>query len=88
MERKLVYIEWDDIIQSDSNWRDVEDALDWSGSETSIARQTGFLLDKDENYVTLVCSYMPPELVGTIVRIPVPIIKYMKEFTIDQVKTL
>ena len=87
-EHRIVYIEWDDIVQGDTGWRTPEDALDWAGSEPSIVNQIGFLLDKDEDYVTLVCSYLPPDFVGTVVRIPTPAIKYMKEFTIEQCKNI
>lgn len=73
---------WDDIVESETGWRSCEEALDWSNSEDSYVRQVGFLLDKDENYTTLVCSYFTEELVGTVVRIPTGAIKYMKELPV------
>jgi hypothetical protein len=87
-ERKLVYVLWEDITQTDSSWRDLEEALDWSNSEVSLVHQVGFLLDKDENYITLICSYLPPDLAGTVIRIPVSTVKYVKEFTVEQVRNL
>lgn len=87
-ERKLVLVFWEDITSTDSNWRTPDEGLDWSNEEVSIVRQIGFLLDKDENYVTLICSYLPPELVGTVIRIPVSTVKYIKEITIDQFKSI
>lgn len=81
-EYKIVYIEWEDITSTDSSWRTLEDALDWSNSEQSLVRQIGFLLDRDENYITLVCSYLPPELVGTAIRIPMSTVKRIEEITL------
>lgn len=83
-ERKIIYLEWNDIIQSDSSWKSEDEALDWSGEEDSIARQVGFLLDRDENYLTLVCSYFRGGMVGNVIRIPVETIKYIKEITIEK----
>ena len=81
MERKIIYLEWEDITQSDPNWRDFDEALDWAANEVSIVKQVGFLLDKDENYITLICSYMGDELAGTVIRIPAVLIKHYKELT-------
>lgn len=85
-ERKVVYIEWNDIIQSDSSWKEEEDALDWSAEQDSIVRQVGFLLDKDTNYITLCCSYFKGGMVGNIIRIPIETVKYMKE--VNNIKAL
>jgi hypothetical protein len=87
-ERRLIYIEWNDIVQSDSSWKDEETALDWAGDEDSIARQVGFLLDKDSNYTTLVCSYFKGGMVGTVIRIPNETIKYIKEIEIEALKKI
>lgn len=87
-ERKIVLIEWEDIIATDSNWRTPDEGLDWSSSEMSIVRQIGFLLDKDENYITIICSYLPPDYVGTVTRIPMSTVKYIKELTIDSFKSI
>lgn len=88
-ERKIVLVEWEDICSTDTNWRDVEEAQDYADETDSIVRQTGFLISKDQDYVVLVCSYIPGlELVGATVRIPVSTIKYMRELTIDEFKHL
>ena len=87
-ERKIVLVFWDDIVQSDSSWKDESDALDWTGEQDSVARQVGFLLDKDTDYTTLVCSYFKGGNVGTVIRIPNLAIKFIKEFTIEQLKAL
>lgn len=88
MERRVVYIEWNDIIQSDSSWKEEEDALDWAADQDSIARQIGFLLDKDSNYITLCCSYFKGGMVGNIIRIPVETVKFIKEISIENLKSI
>lgn len=85
--KKIVYIEWEDIISTDDSWRTPDEALDWSASETSIVSQVGFLLDKDENFVTICSSYLSTEMIGMTIRIPVSTIKYIKELTINEFKT-
>jgi hypothetical protein len=80
MENKLIYCEWEDITSTDSGWRTGEDAIEWSDSVKSIVRQTGFLIDQDENYLVLTCSYLPElELVGTTIRIPKATVTFIKE---------
>lgn len=79
-ERKLIYCIWEDITSTDSTWRSVEEALEWSDSAVSLVKQVGFLVDQDENYLTLACSYIPAlELIGTTIRIPKSTIKEIKE---------
>ena len=87
-ERKIVLVMWEDIISTDDNWRTPDEGLDWSASEQSIVRQIGYLLDKDENYVTICSSYLPPDHIGTVIRIPMSTVKYIKEMTIEEFKHL
>lgn len=88
-ERKLIYCEWLDIASGESGWKTEEDAQDWVDTTDSVARQTGFLLSKDQDYLSLVCSYIPHlDLVGEVVRIPIPSILYIKELAIDQFKEI
>lgn len=88
-ERKIVLVFWEDITSSDAAWRDVESAEDWSDETDSIVRQVGFLISKDQEYLVLACSYIPGlELIGAVVRIPIPAIKYIREMTIDEFKHL
>ena len=79
-ERKLIYCIWEDIVQSDSSWRDIEEAQDYADITDSLVRQTGFLVSKDQDYLVLACSYIPgQDLIGSVVRIPIPTIKLIKE---------
>jgi hypothetical protein len=82
-DRKLIYCEWLDITTTDSNWRDISDAEDWADEVDSIVKQIGFLISKDEDFLVLACSYIAGlQLVGTTVRIPMVVIKTIKELTI------
>jgi hypothetical protein len=82
-DRKLIYCEWLDITTTDSNWREISDAEDWADEVDSIVKQTGFLISKDDDFLVLACSYISGlQLVGTTVRIPMVVIKTIKELTI------
>lgn len=88
-ERDLVLIEWEDIYTTTSEWRSEDDAIVDIDSTESIVRQVGFLLTKDENYVVLTCSYIPGlDLVGTTIRIPTAVVKYIKEIHFDDFKNI
>lgn len=88
-ERKIVLVEWEDICTTDTSWRDIEEAQDYADETDSVVRQTGFLISRDQDYVVLCCSYIPGlELIGAVVRIPVPTIKYIRELTLDEFKHL
>lgn len=85
-ERKVVFVEWEDITATDTNWRSEEEAQDWVDESHSIVRQVGFLLSKDENYLSLLDSYIPDFGVGAVTRIPVATIKYVKEMQYEDFK--
>jgi hypothetical protein len=86
-ELKLVFVQWLDITSTDSNWRNLEDATDWADDVDSVVRQTGFLVGKDDEFLTLTCSYVPGlELVGTTIRIPMSVVKEYKEISIEDFK--
>lgn len=87
-ERKIMLVEWIDITSSDSSWKEEEDALNWIDEQDSLVRQIGFLLDIDENYVSLLCSYFSGSLVGTITRIPKSAIQFMGEVEYSDFKQL
>ncbi len=75
----LVFVIWTDIIQSDPNWQTREEGLDWADSEDGLVYQSGFILDDDENYLTLTDSYFKScDTIGSVTRIPKSVIKSMK----------
>jgi hypothetical protein len=83
-ERKLIYCVWEDITSTDSNWRSSEESTEWSDAADSLVRQVGFLIDQDENYVVLTCSYLVElDFVGTTIRIPRATIKLFKEIPLE-----
>lgn len=89
VERKMVLVEWVDITTTDTSWRSLEEAEDWVDETDSIVRQAGFLISKDQDYLVLCCSYIPGlDLIGAVVRIPIPTIKYIRELTLDEFKNL
>lgn len=55
----IVLITWEDSIADDIHWKSIVSVLDWSEDLSSTAYSTGFLLDKDDNYVVLALSIMP-----------------------------
>lgn len=67
----LVFCIWEDIVATDTNWRDKEAADEWVKTETGRVHQTGFLLSKDDQYLVLMDSYFPySTTVGSVTRIP------------------
>jgi hypothetical protein len=76
---QMVFVTWHDIIQSAPNWQTREEGLDWADSEDGIVYQSGFILDDDENYLTLTDSYFKScDTIGSVTRIPKSVIKSMK----------
>lgn len=88
-ERKIVLVEWEDITATDTNWRSEEEATDWADDANSIARQAGFLVSKDDEYIVLTDSYIPGlDLLGSIIRIPIPTVKFIKEISLEDFKNI
>lgn len=86
-ERKLVLVFWEDITTTDTTWREEEEALTWVDDTDSIVRQVGFLVSKDQDYISLCCSYIPgQDLIGSVIRIPMSTVKYVQEISIDDLK--
>lgn len=75
----LVICKWLDIISSDSNWRSADEAIDWVDTESGVVIQTGFMLEKNDEYLILLCSFfLSGDTVGTITRIPIDAVKAIK----------
>lgn len=84
-ELKLIFCIWDDIASGETGWKTMEEAQDWADTTDSYARQVGFLVSRDDDYLVLTCSYIQGlELIGEVVRIPVPSIKFIKEIAVEQ----
>ncbi len=80
----LVICLWEDIISSDSNWREIDDAIQWVDDEKSIVRQCGYLIDKNDEHLVIADSYFPGSgTVGTVTRIPMGVVREMKIIPIE-----
>lgn len=81
----LVICKWHDTVATDSNWRTEDEAIDWVDSESGIVLQTGFMLEKNDEYLILLDSFFEKgDVVGTVTRIPIETVKYIKVIPIQQ----
>jgi hypothetical protein len=82
----LVFVQWEDIISTDTSWRELDDAIHWIDTETGIVNQVGFLLEKHEDYVILMDSFFEEgDTIGAITRIPKNTVKYFKILKIQDI---
>jgi len=80
----LVYCLWEDIISTDSAWRETDDGISWVDDEKSLVRQCGYLLDKNDEYLVLVDSYFPnSSTIGAVTRIPMSVVREMKTISVE-----
>lgn len=81
----LVFCEWEDIVSSDTNWRDLDDAIHWVDSENGIVNQVGFMLENNDDYLILMDSFFSEgDTVGAITRIPKAVVKSIKKISIEE----
>lgn len=65
-----VYVEWVDIIATDSGWHSREDVDYWIENESDTVKQIGFLYRDTKGYVVLVDSFITPSYLGAATKIP------------------
>jgi len=83
----LTFCEWEDIISTDTSWRDIDDAIHWVDSESGIVSQVGFMLENNDDYLILMDSFFNQgETVGAITRIPKSTVKFIKKISIEEFK--
>ena len=71
MKYPMVYCTWEDIQGGTSEWDTIDEKLEDIENTNSLVHQSGFQIEKTEDYVILVCSYFDgQDLVGTLTRIP------------------
>lgn len=75
---KHVYVEWTDIVATDTNWRSKLELDEWIAEETVLVRQSGFLYKETDEYIVLIDSYMDGDLVGAAIKIPRCVIKKLE----------
>jgi hypothetical protein len=74
-----VYIEWEDIISTDSGWHTYEEAVEWTKTENSIVTQVGYVIVDNSKYLVITESYFQNSTIGTVIRIPKSVIRKYKE---------
>lgn len=67
---KMVYVEWIDIVATDSGWHTEDELNEWIESEPNKVHQTGFVFKETDEYIVLIDSFMTSEIKGTAVKIP------------------
>ena len=67
---KGVYVEWVDIIATDTGWHSKEEVDYWAIHEDATVRQTGFLYKETATYIILIDSFISADFVGAATKIP------------------
>lgn len=81
----LVYCVWEDIVSTDTTWRDLDSAIHWTDSESGLVSQTGFMLEKSDEYLILLDSFFNEgDMVGSVTRIPLSTVKFIKTIPINE----
>ena len=65
-----IYVEWVDIVATDSGWHTAEEIDEWLELEPNVVYQTGFLYKENEHYLVLIDSYFDENVIGTVTKIP------------------
>jgi len=65
-----VYIEWIDIIATDSGWHSDEEIEEWLRTEGDTVKQMGFIYRQTDSHLILLDSYISGTFVGTATKIP------------------
>lgn len=76
---QLVYVEWTDIVATDTGWRSREDLDSWIEGEEGLVHQTGFIYKETDTYIVLVDSYFDDTTIGAAIRIPKGVIKKIEK---------
>lgn len=67
---KHVYVEWVDIIATDSGWHTKEEIDEWILTESDTVKQSGFLYMETKTHIILIDSFMSEDYLGTAIKIP------------------
>ena len=65
-----VYIEWTDIVSTDTNWHEQEEIDDWLETVDNVVHQSGFIYREDDQYLIIVDSFFTDNLLGAVTKIP------------------
>lgn len=75
---KLVYIEWEDILDSGAEWKSRSEINEWSKKHQAIAIQVGIIVKETRKYLYLTNQKIDNEF-GTVTRILKSVIIVRKE---------
>ncbi len=83
----IVYCVWEDITSTSTDWRELDDAIQWMDAEDSLVSQVGFMIEKNDDYLVLMDSFFHIEdTIGSVTRIPKNAVKFIKQITINEFK--
>ena len=67
---KQVYVEWMDIIATDSGWHSKEEIDLWLDTESDTVKQSGFLYLETSTHIVLIDSFISKDYLGAGIKIP------------------
>lgn len=65
-----VYVEWVDIVATDSGWHSEQEIEEWLVHEQDTVKQIGFVYKETPTYIVLIDSYFTKQDVGSATKIP------------------
>jgi len=81
---KLMIVKWADVINTDSGWHTVDQAIKFVEEQSSVVTQVGFLLRKDDKYLVMTESFFEgSNTIGTVIRIPTSLVITFREVEIE-----
>ena len=78
-----VYIKWIDAMASDTEWKTMEDAIDWGANINCTIEEIGYLIDECDKYI-LLANRVNSDMVAGLMRIPKTYIVERKELIIKE----
>jgi hypothetical protein len=65
-----VYVEWVDIVATDSGWHTKDEIEEWLITEVDTVKQMGFLYKETKSHIILIDSYLTADYLGAAIKIP------------------
>lgn len=80
MQFPLIYIEWCDASQSNTDWESLKEILRWAEEEHCIVTEVGFVLKETKEYLLITPQILDitdaeEQMIGGAMRIPTTWIK-------------
>ena len=64
-----VYIKWIDAMSADTQWKTIEDAIDWGADVDCTVEEIGFIVEENKEYI-LLASRINNNMVAGLMKIP------------------